>query len=114
MILETGKTIALKNNEGEYDIKSISIFRTNNFNVSFSLAHSKFKNSKDIIMKVKCPLCGNYHSYKFPITDFFKRELIVGGCELIGMPLFYIGNKNKIEEKINKINKIEKKVCAYI
>lgn len=113
MILETCKTVAVKNNQGGYDIKNISIFEANDFNVCFSLAHSK-KSSKNIIIKVKCPLCCNYHTYKYSTSDFLKRDLIVGGCELIGMPLFYLGNRIKVEQKVNKYNKIEKKICAYI
>jgi hypothetical protein len=114
MILETCKTIALKNNEGGYDIKNISVFEANDFNVFFSLTHSRNNNSKNIIIRVRCPLCGSYHTYNYKTTDFIKRELIVGGCELIGMPLFYIGNKLKVEQRVNKYNKIEKKICAYI
>jgi len=113
MLLETWRTIAVKNDQGGYDIKNISIFDVNVLNVCFSLTHSK-KCSKNIIIKVKCPLCGNFHSYKYGTADFLKRDLIVGGCELIGMPLFYLGNKIKVEQKVDKYNKIEKKVCAYI
>lgn len=113
MILETCKTVAVKNNQGGYDIKSISIFEANVFNVCFSLTHSK-KCSKNIIIKMKCLLCGNFHTYKYSTADFLKRDLIIGGCELIGMPLFYIGDKIKVEQKVDKYNKIEKKICAYI
>ncbi len=111
MILKTSKTIALKNQEGGFDIKNISVFSVGDLSVRFSLTHSR---NKKIILRVKCPLCGNYHSYIYCISDFLKRDLIIGGCELIGIPLFYLGDNIKVEEKIEKINKQEKKLYAYI
>lgn len=114
MILKTNKIIALKNQNGAYDIKNISIFSTEDFNVCFSLTHSRGSKGKKVIIKIKCPLCGNYHSYVYSISDFLKRDLIVGGCEFIGMPLFYLGDQCRVEEKIYKISKCEKKIYAYI
>ncbi|MGE5626807.1 MAG: hypothetical protein ACM3X7_01690 [Solirubrobacterales bacterium] len=114
MILKTVKTIALKNSNGGYDIKNISIFRAEDFNVCFSLTHSKSCKGKKVIIKVKCPLCGNDHSYTYCTSDFIRRDLIIGGCEIMGTPLFYLGDENKVKDKINRINKYEKKIYAYI
>lgn len=113
MILETERTIALKNNNGGYDVSGISVFKAEGLNVSYTVTRSKSKSGSSIAMKVGCPLCGGIHSYKFSFHEFWARTLIVGGCEFTGMPLFYVGDKARVQEKISRINKIEKKICAY-
>lgn len=44
----------------------------------------------------------------------FKREIIVGGCEILGIPLFYIGNKSTIEERVYKQNQIFDKIYMMV
>ncbi|MHC1720228.1 MAG: hypothetical protein AB9844_06025 [Clostridiaceae bacterium] len=113
MILETDRAIALKNNKGTYDISTISFFRGEEADVSISITRQKFKSGSNLTLKIRCPLCGVIHSYKYGLRDFFVRQLLVGGCEFTGMPLFYIGYAEKVQEKISRIKKIEKKICAY-
>lgn len=113
MILETERTIALKNNSGEYDFSGISVFKADGLNVSYTVTRLKSKSGSSIAMKVRCPLCGGIHNYKYSLHEFWVRTLIVGGCEFTGMPLFYLGDRARVQEKIRRINKIEKKLCAY-
>jgi len=113
MVLETDRTIALKNNEGTYNIDTISLFKGEAADVSISIARQKSKPGRNLTLKVRCPLCGGIHSYKYGLRDFFVRQIVVGGCEFTGMPLFYIGDAEKVQEKISRIKKIEKKICAY-
>jgi hypothetical protein len=105
MLLETERTIALKNNNGGYDVSVISVFNA---------ARSKSKSGQNINLKVRCPLCGGTHAYKYSLHEFCTKTLIVGGCEFTGMPLFYLGDNQRVHEKINRINRIDKKICAYI
>jgi len=113
MVLETDRIIALKNNEGTYDINTISLFQGEKAKVSISITRHKSKPGRKLTLKVRCPICGGVHSYKYGLHDFFAKQILVGGCEFTGMPLFYIGYAEKVHEKISKIKKIEKKICAY-
>lgn len=104
MLLETERTIALKNNNGGYDVSGISVFNA---------ARSKSKSGQSINLKVRCPLCGGVHTYKYSLHEFCSKTLIIGGCEFTGLPLFYLGDRARVQEKISRISKIEKKICAY-
>jgi hypothetical protein len=113
MILETERTVALKNNNGGYDISGISVFKEGGLNVSYTITLSKSKTGRSVTMKARCPLCGAVHSYRYSLHEFCLRTLIVGGCEFTGLPLFYLGEKARVQEKISRTSKIEKKICAY-
>lgn len=113
MILETEVTVALKNNDGGYDVSSISVFKADGLNVSYTVARSKTKSGRSITLKVRCPLCGGTHTFKYSLHEFCVRSIIVGGCEFTGIPLFYAGDEARVREKISRISKIEKKICAY-
>jgi len=113
MITETERTVALKNNIGGYDVSGISVFKAGGSDVSYTVTRSKSKSGRSVTMKVRCPLCGGIHSYRYSLHEFCFRTLIVGGCEFTGLPLFYMGEKARIQEKISRISKIEKKICAY-
>lgn len=66
--------------------------------------------NKQIFFKMKCPLCGKIHRYSYNIKEFFKRQMIVCGCECFGIPLFYIGNKEKVRERVTKHNELKEKM----
>lgn len=114
MLLNTDMSIAVKNFHGNYDINKFSLFETKKINESFTSLKVKCQNNKEIILKVKCPLCGNCHNYRYGINEFIKRKLIMGGCEALGLPLFYIGNHDKVNAKVNQFKNINKKIYAMI
>lgn len=114
MLLNTDTSIALKNLYGYYDINGFSLFEINKINESFTSLKVKVQNNREIILKVKCPTCGNYHHYRYSINEFIKRKLIVGGCEALGEPLFYIGNYDKVNQKVNQFKNINKRIYAMI
>jgi hypothetical protein len=114
MLLDTDMSIALKNIYGTYDINNFSLFETDKINRSFTSLKVKVRNNKEIIFKIKCPICGKYHSYKYGINEFIKRRFIVGGCEALGTPLFYIGTYDKVMQKVNQVKNINKQVYAMI
>lgn len=113
MILETERTVAIKNNNGGYDVRGISVFKESGSNVSYTITRSKSKTGISVTMNVRCPLCGASHSYRYSLHEFCLRTLLVGGCEFTGLPVFYMGEKARVQEKISRISKIEKKMCAY-
>lgn len=108
-------TIALKNDMIKYDIKEISIFKLS------SLRRCEFKSIKNINIENKklwleilCPLCGKSHKYEYNIQEVLNSKLIVGGCKEIYIPLFYMGDKNKVLEKVKLFNRINNKVYALL
>lgn len=113
MLFNTDISIALKNFEGFYDLETFSIFETNKISENFTSLEIKNCN-KIISFKVRCPHCGKYHNYKYSINEFIKKELIVGGCEILGLPLFYMGNYNKVNKKVSRHNNINKQLYAMI
>jgi hypothetical protein len=110
MIFNTEFSIALKNNFGQYCSKSFSVFEFERVICEFPSLEMKLNRSREFLFKVKCPICGEDHLYKYDCSDFVKREVVIGGCEVTGMPIFYIGKDRNVSERVNKFNEIYKKV----
>jgi len=114
MLLNTDVSIALKNFYGDYDINRFSLFETNRINENFISLKVKVQNNREIILMVKCPICGKEHYYKYSVNEFVRRKLIIGGCEALGEPLFYIGKYDKVSEKISQFRNINSRIYAMI
>ncbi|NEZ47412.1 hypothetical protein FDF74_09420 [Clostridium niameyense] len=108
MALQTELAIAIKNEFCEYDIVDFSLFNISKINYSNTLLKITKHKFNNIYFNVKCPLCGNIHKYNYNIVEFLKRDMIVGGCEVLGSPLFYIGKKEMVEKRANKYNEISR------
>lgn len=113
MLINTHVSIALKNFYGQYDLKRFSLFEINKIHENFTSLRIKIYDNKEIVVKIKCPLCEKHHYYKYNINEFMNRDLIAGGCEVLGMPLFYMGNYNKVSRRVNKYNGINKNNTYY-
>lgn len=113
MLFNTKMCAAFKNISGKYDIKDFSIFEISRLNHNFTSVEAKV-NKKNIIIRLRCPVCGEIHSYNYTINDFVRREIIVGGCHNFGIPLFYIGNDEKVRQHVNKYNEIFKQIYTML
>ena len=114
MLIDTSISIALRSTYGSYDIKEISIFELVNLKeVTEGLKISTSKN-KDITLNIKCPLCDKYHDYKYSSLELINREVIIAGCEELGVPVLFMGKNTKVQERINRYKKINTKVLAMI
>lgn len=107
-------SIAFKDAWCQYHIKQFSLFKIDKLNTTLEGIEIKMNKNRELTLKVKCPICGGYHRYCYSINELVKREIIIGGCEVIGCPLFYIGDKSKVEVHINKINEVNRQVYAMI
>lgn len=114
LLIDTDISIALKNLYGEYEIKEISLFELGKLRSGFPSLEVILNRNKEINFRIKCPLCGEYHYYNYNIKDLLKKDMLIGGCEILGMPIFYIGNCSKVYQRISKYNKINKAICAMI
>lgn len=114
MLINSKISIALKNAYDQYEIKEISIFEMEKLKMAFPCIQINSIGHKQIIFTIKCPLCGEVHYFKYNINEFLKREVIIGGCETLGIPLFYIGNESKVNERINKVNEQKSDLLAML
>lgn len=114
MLLNVDVSIALKNFYGYYDINRFSLFETDRINENFTSLKVKVQNNREIILKVKCPVCGKYHYYRYSVNEFVRRKLVIGGCEVFGEPLFYIGKYDKVNQKISQFKNLNSKLYAMI
>ena len=113
MLLNTNISIAYKNYNGNYNVLDMSIFQIDRINIKFtSICMERF--DKEIALSIKCPVCGKYHYYRYSINEFFQKSIIAGGCESLGIPLFFIGNSIKVNNKVRKYNDIDKSIYAMI
>ncbi|MCI1945290.1 hypothetical protein [Clostridium luticellarii] len=114
MIFETNISIAVKNSREKYDIKNFSIFDINDINESFPSLKISFVNSKILLVGVKCGLCGDIHYYRYSINELIKKAVVIGGCEMLGFPILYIGNYDVIKSRISRHNEIQEKMHALV
>ncbi|WP_138990623.1 hypothetical protein [Clostridium arbusti] len=114
LIYDTNLSLALKSEIGQYEIKKIVLFGINNSDTKFENLYIKYTGNREIKFKVKCPICHKYHYYTYKLEDFFKKTILIGGCEVLGDPIFFVGKTKQINERINKYMKIKNKVCAMI
>ncbi|AYF54160.1 hypothetical protein Z959_06300 [Clostridium novyi B str. ATCC 27606] len=114
MIIDTEVSIALKNSVGQYDMKRISIFKINKVTEIFKYIYLASVSKKEIQFKIKCSICGEYHYYSYDVMSFLRGSMTIGGCENLGYPIFFIGQKEKVEDKINKYREVNENIYVMI
>jgi hypothetical protein len=114
VLINSNISFALKDACGQYEIKEISIFEIEKVKKFFPYVEINSKRNKELCFTMKCPLCSEVHLFKYNINEFFKREVVIGGCETLGIPLFYIGNHCKVHERIKKFNDLKNDIYAMI
>lgn len=114
MLIDTSISIALRSAYGSYDIKEFSIFELVNLKgIAENLKINTGKNM-DVIFNLKCPLCGKYHDYQYSSLELINREVIIAGCEELGIPVLFIGKSFKVQERINRYKQINTQILAMI
>jgi len=114
LLFNTGISIAFKNICDQYEIEQFSLFEVEKVNRRFASMNVKINRGKEIQFNVKCPLCGEEHYYKYNVGEFVNRDMIIGGCETLGVPLFYIGNREKVDKRIKRYREITEELYAMI
>lgn len=113
-LYNTNLSFALKNQIGQYEIKDFVLFNINSLNDKSKNIYVKYTENKEIIFKIKCPLCNKYHYYTYNLYTFFKRKITIGGCDLLGEQIFLIGQTEKVIEMVNKYIDMKNKAYAML
>lgn len=114
MIYDTMFSIAIKNSYNIYDLKKCTVFQLKNLEKKFTSVESVDISGKEFKIKIKCPLCGEYHLYKYSINELMNKEMVIGGCEILGYPIIYLGNYKKVKQKVDRYIETNKEVYAMM
>ena len=114
MIFDTNIAMALKNFNSEYKIEELTIFEIGSLNTRFPSLNVELHKGNEIVIMVKCPLCGEGHLYHYNINELLKRNMVIGGCEQLALPIFLIGKNLKVIEKVNEHKQTIKRIRAMI
>jgi hypothetical protein len=114
LIFDTNIAIALKNSNGEYKIEELTIFEMESMNIRFPSLSVEMHKANEIVIKVKCPLCGECHLYHYNINELLKRNMVIGGCEQLALPIFFIGKNEKVIQKVKEHRQTIKRIRAMI
>ncbi|MBE6717780.1 MAG: hypothetical protein E7574_00790 [Ruminococcaceae bacterium] len=58
-----------------------------------------------IKLSVPCLACENPHTFSINSSTFFEKELLELCCKVLGLPICFVGNKDKVFEAIEKADK---------
>ncbi|WP_207670516.1 hypothetical protein, partial [Haloimpatiens lingqiaonensis] len=106
MLLRTNIVIALKDAFNKYTIEETNVFKIKQINNKITPLKVSIKN-KEFIFKVNCPLCNRTHVYRYNINSFVNREMLIGGCETLNTPLFFIGEEKSVMKRIDRYEQIK-------
>jgi hypothetical protein len=114
LIFDTNIAMALKDSDGQYKVCELTIFEIESMKTRFPSLNVEMNKGNEIIIKVKCPICGEYHFYHYNINEFLKRAMVIGGCEQLALPIFFIGKNEKVIEKVNEHRQTIEAIYAMI
>ncbi len=114
MLYNTELKIAVKDIDNRYNSVDISIFELDSSRKHLPNFQSKIIKAKEIRVKVKCPICGECHESKYGLSDLIKKQMLIGGCEITGTPIYFVGTPLKVNKYINKYNEINNKIYAML
>ncbi|WP_291636124.1 hypothetical protein [Clostridium sp.] len=114
MTFDTSIAIALKNSNGQYKVCELTIFEIESMKTRFPSLNIELHKGKEIEIMVKCSLCGDYHFYHYNINELLKRNMVIGGCEQLALPIFFIGKNQKVIKKVNEHRQTIEKIYAMI
>ena len=114
MLIRTDITMAMKRSNGNYDIKDITLFdmlKLKDLDNEFEIDSNR---AREATIKVKCPVCGKNHEYKYNFSDMLNRNIIIGGCENFGVPIFYVGKRKSIMQRVDRYKQVNSEILGII
>ncbi|KHD37195.1 hypothetical protein NL50_07685 [Clostridium acetobutylicum] len=113
MTFNTSIAIAIKNKYGGYNINELTIFQIKKLNALYEDFEFYVEN-KRINIKIKCPICDEFHKFSCNLCDVFKKEMFIYGCETLGLPVMFMGEPDKVGYRVKKYSEINKKSYMMI
>lgn len=110
MIINSLISAAVKNGNGEYRIVTLSIFQIEKLQEEFEELDIIRNSHDEVIIGIKCMLCGDYHIYRYEIKNFIFKTINICGCEKLGVPIIIIGKTDEIKNRVKKYDEANKKV----
>ncbi|KMT22810.1 hypothetical protein [Clostridium cylindrosporum] len=107
MILNASNKIAVKCSEcGKYNVSDFNMFnlKVNNTircNCNKDIVLIGF-NATDIILKISCIACDNYHIYNIKRKDILEKNINIVACPDSGMEIAFFGKTPYIDDIIEK------------
>ncbi len=114
MILDTNIAMAVKNSNGQYRVEELTIFELESMKNRFPCLYVKVNKGKEIFVEVKCLLCGEYHHYHYNVDELLRTNMVIGGCEQLALPIFFIGKNEKVIKKVAEHRQTTEKIYAMI
>lgn len=114
LLLDTNVAMALKDSNGQYKVEELTIFEIESMKSKFPCLYVKLQKGNEILIKVKCSICSEYHSYHYNINELLKTNMVIGGCEQLALPIFFIGKNEEVIKKVNEHRQTIEKIYAMI
>lgn len=114
MVYDMNFCVAVKDDSGKYNTMDFSMFNLDKANDFFENMQVEIEGNRQACIKVRCPYCGEEHSYSYSFEELLNREILVGGCESIGVPLFFVGKHAKVMRRVFKYNEVNNKFYAMM
>ncbi|WP_461207580.1 hypothetical protein [Clostridium sp. DL1XJH146] len=114
MVINSLISLAIKNGNGEYRIVTLSVFEIEKLQKEFDELYIIRNNYNEVIIKIKCMLCGEDHTYKYKIRNFMSKTINICGCEKLGIPIIIIGKRDEIKSRVKKYEEVNKKVSEIL
>lgn len=57
-------------------------------------------------LDIKCPLCGETHSYTVSKKSFWQKHLITYKCPIAGIDIFFAGKRDEVQKKLDENNDV--------
>jgi len=114
LIFDTNIAMAIKDSKGQYKVEELTIFEIENMKSRFPCLNIELHSGNEILIEIVCSLCGEHHSYHYNINELLKTNMVIGGCEQLALPIFFIGKNEKVIEKVNEHRQVIEKIYAMI
>ncbi len=106
--------LAVKDLSNCYKSYDLSIFKLKSISDYLPNINVTITKAKRILVRYNCPICGEEHEISYNIKDLIRKQLIIGGCDITGSPVYFIGQPIKVSKYISKYNEINSKIYAML
>lgn len=104
--------LASKGRDLSYNIQELNLFSLREKNQISKEVYINKKKNGDMVFSVFCNICEEYHLYNMPLKNLIKKNILVLGCNALGIPLIILGKKEDVENLVLHHNSVNYKLRA--